>query len=347
MLPLHNPLQKRCIARSGVSVSRLGLGGVGLGDPGTDRTLTERQSDAIVEAAWESGIAYFDTSPWYGCGKSELRLGHVLRGRPRASFTLSTKVGRVLVRPPAGHEEFRHPRWPGGLGFDVRFDYTRAGVLRSYEQSLMRLGINKIDVLYVHDLDRKYHASDTAFSAAVEQLDEGGGWGALADLRASGEIGAIGFGINRAGLVRRFLERFDPDVFLIAMPYTLLDQNGKADLDACHQRGASVVIGSPFASGVLATGATAEATYDYTSLTPEAGSRVRRLAAVCDSMQVPMPAAALQFPFGHPAVVSVLAGAVDAVQVRHNLELMGAAIPERFWSECKRQQVIAGDCPTP
>jgi D-threo-aldose 1-dehydrogenase len=174
-----DPFLRRRIGTTSFEVTQLGMGGASLGD--MRETIPEAQATAAVEAAHAAGIGYFDTSPWYGNGKSELRFGHVLRTRPRASFTLSTKVGRVHVRP-ADPDGYRHPAWAGGLPFEPRFDYTRDGVLRSYETSLARLGLNRVEALLIHDLDPRFHRTDEGVAARLGELDAGGGFAALADL---------------------------------------------------------------------------------------------------------------------------------------------------------------------
>src|SRR5919205_2773003 len=233
-----DPFALRQVGRTDLHVTVLGFGGATLGD-GRQPT-PEAQAALTVEAAWAAGIGYFDTAPWYGTGKSEHRLGGVLRTKLRDSFVLSTKVGRVLVRP-RDLGSFRNERWGGGLPFEVRFDYTRDGILRAYEDSLTRLGLNRVDALFIHDLDLGYHQTDEGVGARLDELDRGGGFRALQELKEAGEIKAIGAGINVTGMIPRFLERFDLDVFIVAMPYTLLDQAAlEGELALCVDRGASV-----------------------------------------------------------------------------------------------------------
>ena len=216
-----DPLERVRIGATSMEVTRLGFGGATLGD--ANEIISEHQAELTVEAAFAAGVAYFDTAPWYGNGKSEHRLGRVLRSKPRGAFALSTKVGRVYTRP-ADPATFHQDRWAGGLPFDLDFDYTRDGVLRAYEQSMMRLGMTEIDALLVHDLDPRHQRSEEGVRRGLGQLDAGGGYQALADMRARGEIRAIGAGVNLTGMIPRFLERFDLDFFLVAMPHTLADQ---------------------------------------------------------------------------------------------------------------------------
>ena len=338
-----DPFLRRRIGHTSLEVTQLGMGGASLGD--MRESIPEAQATATIEAAHAAGIGYFDTSPWYGNGKSELRFGHVLRTRPRDSFVLSTKVGRVHKRP-AEPDTYRHPGWAGGLPFEPRFDYTHDGVLRSYEMSLARLGLNRVEALLIHDLDPRHHGSLEGVVAGLAQLDNGG-YRALADLKAQGEIAAIGASINLIGMIPRFLERWPIDFFLVAMPYTLLDQEGLAELDMCAERGVSVVIGAPYASGILVRGPEPGALYNYRAAKPEIIDKAERIAAVCRRHDVPLAAAALQFPFGHRSVVAVIPGPVAAEEVRLNLAWMRRDIPDTLWAELSAESLIRSDVPTP
>lgn len=340
-----DPFLKRRVGRTAFEVTQLGMGGASLGD--AREIYPEAQAEATLEAAHVAGIGYFDTSPWYGNGKSELRFGRVLRTKPRDSFVVSTKVGRVYFRP-SDAANYSHPRWLGGLPFDLRFDYTRDGVLKSYEQSLIRLGINTVDALLIHDLDPRHQKSEEGVAAALKQLDAGGGYRALAELKDRGEIKAIGAGVNHVGMIPRFLERFEIDFFLVAMPYTLLDQEAlDGELQLCEKRGVSIVIGAPFASGILARGPTSGALYRYAPAEPDILLKAQRIAAVCARHDVPLAAAALQFPFGHPNVVSIIPGPVATEEVRKNLGWMRKPIPGELWVELKRGGLIRQDAPVP
>ncbi len=340
-----DPFDTRRLGGTGLAVTRLGFGGGTLGDP--VEVIAEAQADLTVETAYAAGIGYFDTSPWYGNGKSEHRVGRVLRTKPRDSFVLSTKVGRIYRRP-ADPATFSQARWAGGLPFDLRFDYSRDGVLRSYEDSLMRLGLTSVDALLIHDLDLKHQKTDEGIAAAFAQLDGGGGYKALDAMRSRGEIRAIGAGINHVGMIPRFLERFDPDFFLVAMPYTLLDQPALAEeLPLCAERGVSVVIGAVFASGILARGPGEGALYSYRPAEQAETLRTLRIQAVCDRHGVPLIAAALQFPLGHPVVASVIPGPNSPAQVRSNLQAMRHPIPADLWAELKAEKLIDPTAPTP
>ena len=341
---LIDPTARRRVGRSSLEVPVLGLGTVFLADP--DALHTEREADAVLEAAWNAGVRYFDTAPWYGNTLAEHRLGRALWRRPRSSFVVTTKIGRVYRRPgnPAG---FDFPRWKGGLHFELRFDYGREAVLRSYEDSLQRLGLNTVDALAIHDLDLRFHQEEGRVALYLEQLDSGGGFRVLEDLKRSGEIKAIGAGINHTGMIPRFLDRFDLDYFLVAMPYTLLDQDAlDTELALCSSRGASVVIGAPFASGILATGAIPGARYRYVPAQPDVIERVRRIEAVCVRHAVPLAAAALQFPLFHPVVAATIPGADVPAQIVANVTHLRRDIPQAFWAELKATGLLRVDAPT-
>ena len=332
-----DPFLRRPIGKTSLAVTQLGMGGASLGD--MRESLPETQATATIEAAHASGVGYFDTSPWYGNGKSELRFGHVLRTKPRDSFVISTKVGRVHARP-SNPDTYKHPGWAGGLPFEPHFDYTRDGVLKSYEMSLARLGLNRVEALLIHDLDPRHQKSEEGVAHSLGQLDSGDGYRALADLKAQGEIAAIGAGINLTGMLPRFLDRWPIDFFLVAMPYTLLEQEGLDELQMCAERGVSVVIGAPYASGILVRGPQPGALYNYRPAKPEIIAKAERISAVCRRHDVPLAAAALQFPFRHPSVVSVIPGPVAADEVRSNLAWMRQEIPGALWAELEAEGLI-------
>jgi D-threo-aldose 1-dehydrogenase len=344
-----DPVALRYVGSTELAVTRLGFGGVPLGDP--DGAVDESQATATLDAVYAAGIRFFDTAPWYGNTKSEHRMGHFLRSRPRESFALSTKVGRVYFRPRDVRRFADSPwvaRWPGGLSFDLRFDYTRAGVERSYQDSLMRLGMNTVDALVIHDLDFKHQKTEEGVQRGFRELGEGGGFAALSELKKRGEIKAIGAGVNHMGMIPRFLEHFDMDYFLVAMPYTLLDQAAlDQELPLCQERNVGIVIGAVFASGILATGPNPDARYGYLPADADVLDRVRRMAEVCHRHGTPLAAAALQFPLGHPSVASVIPGANSAAQVKENVANMSRTIPADLWSELVHEGLLRSDAPTP
>lgn len=341
-----NATAARQVGRSGLRVPRLGLGTGPLG--GARVRVGDAAADALVAAALAEGLHYIDTAPWYGVGQAELHLGRTLRAAPRDGLVLSTKVGRLLVPASDADQPPYATRWPGGAANDVIFDYTRAGVLRSHEDSLRRLGVDRVDALVVHDLDYKFHASEDDFERRFAELDRGGGFAALAELKRAGRIRAIGVGINQVGLLARFVDHFDVDFFLLAMPYTLLDQPAlDAELPLCVARGISVVVGAPYCSGLLAAGAVAGAWYGYKPADAPVLDRMRRIEAVCQRHGVALAAAALQFPLAHPAVVSVIPGPESAEQVRSNIAMLHQPIPVDCWAELKALRLLREDAPTP
>ena len=338
-----NPLPTRQLGATGLSVSVLGLGGAPLGE--LFEAIPEARAQDIVRTAWEGGIRFYDTAPWYGHGQSEHRMGHFLRQQPRQDFALSTKVGRVYR--PADSPKFRTPPWVGGLPFELRFDYTYDGIMRSWEDSLMRLGLNRVELLVIHDLDVGYHGAGEVLQNYRKDL-ESGGIRALEELKSAGAIRGIGAGINDAGLVPYFLEAFELDFLLMAMPYTLLDQGPlKNTLPDCARKGVSIVIGSPFASGILATGPIEGAVYNYAPAEPAVIEKTRRIEAVCESHDVSLQAAAVQFPLGHASVVSVIPGATRPDHVTSNLENLKTIIPGSLWSDLKNEGLLAPDAPLP
>lgn len=335
-------LPKRRVGNTAVSVTALGLGGAPLGD--LYEKLPEAQAEEVVRTAHRGGVRLYDTAPWYGHGMSEHRLGHTLRQFDRDAFVLSTKVGRVYSRP-SERESFSTTPWEGGLPFELRFDYSYDGIYRSYEDSLQRLGINRVDLLVIHDLDRGYHDPEALRSHRSDL--EKGGWRALEELRSSGEIRGIGAGINEHPMMSYFLERFDLDFFLVAMPYTLLDQAPLREFETCRERGIGIIIGAPFASGILATGAGEGATYGYQSADVAVLEQTRRIEEICGTYEVPLPAAALQFPLGHPSVAAVIPGATREEFVVANVRDFLVPIPAELWQALKARGLLLPGAPVP
>lgn len=333
----------RKLGRSGVSISPIGLGGVPLGE--IYARVDETVAQETMAAAWDAGIRYYDTSPWYGRGLSELRFGNLLRQKPRGEFVLSTKVGRTFHRP-SDPASFTGEFWAGGLPFEHRFDYTYDGIMHSYDQSLMRLGLNTIDLLLIHDLDVAEIGSEDLVKHHFRDLERTG-WRALEALRHSGEISAIGAGVNILGTIPEFLTRFDLNFFLVAMPYTLLDQEVlNEEFPLCQERGVGIVVGSPYASGILATGTkTSNPYYNYVPATSAILEKTKRIEAVCLQHDVPLKAAAFQFPLRHPIVASVVSGAGTPAQVTENARLLDVRIPEDFWQELMSLGLLHPDSP--
>ncbi len=339
-----DPLARRTLGPTDVQLTQLGFGSAGLGDLYT--VLAEADAQATVAAAWHAGVRYFDTAPWYGRGQAEHRLGRALYPHPRGDYVVSTKVGRTLH---AFHhaERFDRGMWAGGLPFEVRFDYSYDGIMRSFEDSLQRLGLPRIDLLLIHDLDLQYHARTERVQALLHELYTGG-WRALGELKRAGLIRGIGAGINEPGMIPRFLDLMELDFFLVALPYTLMEQGVlDAEFPRCVREGVGVVIGGVFASGILATGAVAGAKHNYADAAPEALAKVKRMEAVCRRHGVPLAAAALQFPLGHPAVASVIPGAIAPAQAERNVAAFRHDIPADLWTELKHEGLLRADAPTP
>jgi D-threo-aldose 1-dehydrogenase len=338
-----DPTATRVVGSSGVAVTQLGLGGASYGE--LFHRVSEQEAFGAIQAAWDGGVRYFDTAPWYGRGLSELRTGTGLRGYPRDAYVLSTKIGRWLRARP--EPDFDRSPWLGGGPFEVVFDYTYDGIMRAYEQSQLRLGLARYDLAVIHDLDHIYHGTGNRFEGYLTQLATSG-WRAITQLRDSGLIRGIGAGVNELGMIPRFLDLVDLDFFLIAMPYTLLNQGVlDAEFPACVERGIGFVIGAPYQSGILATGPRPGANLDYAPATEALNARVGRIQAICESHGVPLAAAALQFPLGHPSVASVIPGARHAGQVERNLEVFRMTIPADLWTELKHEGLLRADAPVP
>ncbi|MEO3431598.1 aldo/keto reductase [Inquilinus sp. CAU 1745] len=338
---------RRRLGGSDVEVAPLGFGGNVLGNLYAE--VPEEEALDTVVAAYETGIRFFDTAPLYGHGLSEHRMGHVLRRYPRDSYVLSTKVGRLL-KP---HGKVPPPRLPasqggiftGELPFQPVFDFTYDAIIRSVEDSLQRLGTNRLDVVLIHDADEWTHGAGIG-----ERLEEvrTGALPALNRLRDEGVIRAFGAGVNQAEACECLLDIGPFDCFLLAGRYTLLEQ-GALDglLPRCEREQVSIILGAPFNSGILATGAVPDARYNYQPAPEEVKDHVRRIEEICLAHKVSLPAAALQFPLGHPAVATVIPGAKSRAEAESNARLMTAAIPPAFWRDLKTGGLSREDAPTP
>ena len=325
---------------AGVSLpfTALGLGAAEIGNMGC--VLSDAEARETVQAAWSEGVRYFDTAPLYGLGLSELRLGEVLQDQPRESFTLSSKVGLLLdeAKAPPPRDVDIYPLAESGVsGYDYGYD----AIKRSVEASLRRLGLDHIDVLYVHDIDEATHGA--AFERHFRDLVEGG-WRALDDLRRSGAVKAVGAGLNEWQMCERLLATVDPDIFLLAGRYTLLEQEALGSfLPECVTRGVGVVVGGPFNSGILATGARSRPIYNYDLAPDWVVEKVNAIEDTCAQHGVALPQAALQYPLRHPAVLSVIPGCVSAQQVRQNAELMRREIPPGLWADLAGKELVAAE----
>jgi D-threo-aldose 1-dehydrogenase len=295
---------------------------------GSSRPLDDNTAAEALATAWDCGIRYFDTSPHYGIGHSECRTGDFIRRRPRAEFTLSTKVGRLLVpQDPAGRMD---------EGFEVPathrrvWDFSRDGILRSVDDSLTRMGVDRIDVLFLHD-------AEDHFDAALCD-----GYPALAELRAQGVVGAIGAGMYHTAMLTRLVQETHVDAVMLSGRYTLLDQRALNDLfPACTERGISAIAASIFNSGLLATPRPAPgARFDYAPASPEVLRRANRIADVCEAHGVTLPQVAMAFPLRHPAVAGIVVGMRSAEEVRDNVAAFGTDIPEQVWADLLNEGLL-------
>jgi D-threo-aldose 1-dehydrogenase len=323
-----------------LSFTSMGFGSAPLGN--YLRPLSEEDCDRTLSAAWDAGMRYYDTAPLYGLGLSEMRVGRLLGPRPRSEYIISTKVGRILE--PCPKEEVN------GLFFvetpQVKFiyDYSYDGVLRSYEDSLKRIGLERVDILFVHDVCALAHGSREASEARIRELIDGGGWRALTELRDGGQVAALGAGVNEWQPCARLLELADPDLFLLAGRYTLLEQEPIDTLfPQCRARNVGIVVGGPYNSGILAGGTT----WNYADAPQEVVAKVRELDQVCKAHDVSMPAAALQFVLANPVVASVIPGGQTEQETRQNASLLDYPIPAAFWQELKSRKLLHPDAPTP
>ncbi|NGO66618.1 aldo/keto reductase [Rhizobium daejeonense] len=338
------PNSTRRVGRTELEIPVLGLGTCPLG--GVYAAIDEATARATFEAAWKLGLRLYDTAPWYGLGQAEHRTGRALYEADRDAYVLTTKVGRVLGAP-RDRATFQPPNWAGALRFEHHHVFTYDAIMRSYEDSLQRLGINRVDALYIHDLDTGYFQTEEELNARLGELEQGG-YRALEELKRSGEIKAIGAGVNERGMIDRFLDRFDLDVFLVASRYTLLEHDIYFDeIARARERGASLVVGGVFNSGILATGAVDGAKYEYGAASNEVVTRVRRLSEVARAHGVALPAAALQFPLAAREVSSIVFGAVKPAEIEANIGHFKAAIPAGFWSDLRGEGLVHADVPLP
>jgi D-threo-aldose 1-dehydrogenase len=330
--------EKRRVGRTNLHVTSLGLGTATMG--GSRVPMTNEERLKLVDAAWNAGVRYVDTAPFYGVGAAERATGDALRDRPRNEWVLSTKVGRLL-RPRSGGGGATDGRI-APLPFEVKYDYSYDGIMRSMEDSYQRLGLAKIDILFVHDIGVYQHGAE-ANAAHMKVLRESG-YRALEELRRTGVVSAIGLGVNEKEVLIEVLHWGEWDAFLLAGRYTLLEQGPLDDLlPMCSTHGTSIVVGGPLNSGILA----GRETWNYAAAPPEIVARVNAIRAVCDAHKVPLPAAALQFPLAHPAVAAIIPGPRSAAEFEENLKLLAMKIPSAFWAELRDRQLLHAEAPTP
>ena len=324
--------EKRQVGRSKLQVTTLGLGTATMG--GTRVKVTRQQGEDIVTAAWDAGVRYVDTAPFYGIGAAEHRVGDALRDKPRDEWVLGTKVGRLLCPTKEGRID--------PMPFDVIYDYSYDGIMRSVEDSYQRLGLARIDIALVHDIGAYQHGAE--LNAQYFKVLAESGYKALEELKRTGVVSAIGIGVNEKEVLLDALKIGDWDAFLLAGRYTLLEQGPLDDLlPQCQARGTSIVVGGPLNSGILA----GRDTWNYAAAPAEVVAKVKKIQAVCDAHKVPLPAAALQFPLAHPVVCAIIPGPRTAAEFNENLPLFTQKIPAGLWFDLKAQGLLHQDAPVP
>lgn len=336
-----DPFKKRPLGKTALELPVMGFGGAPLG--GLFNAVDEDEAKATVTEAYNQGVRYFDTAPFYGYGLSEHRTGEVLRRHPRGEYVLSTKVGRLLK--PKDPSEIDMDNWAESLPFESVYDYGYDATMRSIEDSYQRLGTNQIDIAYIHDIGAFTHGDrhPELFKQAID-----GGFRALDELRSAGVIKAIGMGVNEWEVCEQGLRAADFDCFLLAGRYTLLEQEAmNSFLPLCEERDVSIVIGGAYNSGILATGAVEGAMFNYEPAPKDVMDKVSRIEAVCTRRNVSLKAAALQFPLYHNRVTSLLPGSRSRAEFDENTALFKAVIPTDFWDELKREGLLREDAPTP
>ncbi|MCY4179109.1 MAG: aldo/keto reductase [Litoreibacter sp.] len=327
-----------------VPLTHMGFGGAPLGN--LYRKISEEEAQATLQAAYDAGIRFFDTAPQYGLGRSECRFGEAIRRNGRDTLQLSTKIGRLLV--DCEPDEVTPEAFVDVPQKRIVFDYTYDGVMRSYEASRERIGVENADVLLIHDVDVFSQGSQEASDAKVRELFDGGGYRALDELRSAGDVAAIGAGVNEWQVCERLLGLGDFDGFLLAGRYTLLEQEAlDSFLPLCVARDVGIILGGPYNSGILASGPVPGAKFNYADAPPEILERTRQIQAVCAAHDTPLIAAALQFVMGHPAVKTVIPGAMSADEVRANVEVFKTDIPDGLWSDLRSEGLIRPDAPLP
>jgi len=335
--------EKRPVGETSLSVSTLGLGGTGLAN--LYAAIADDDARDLVRGAQNLGVDFFDTAPCYGMGLSEQRLGTVLPGLARDSFVLSTKVGYDLI-PLFGNEDLGPSLFVDSPRLTAHYDFSYDATMRSIDGSLSRLGVDRIDMVAIHDPDQTAGADPSADPYSASLFDEAmsGAYRALDDLRRQKVIGAVGVGMNQWQMLVDFARAGDFDYFLCAGRYSLLRADaGNVLLPLCEDKGISVIIGGPYASGILASGAVPGAMFDYAPASAEVMARVRLLERLCAEYGISLRAAALQFPLRHPAVASVIPGARSLAELEQNAAAMAESVPDAFWGDALRHGIIEAD----
>lgn len=329
------------IGKTEVSLTQLGLGGAPLAGMelpnGIYGGTSFGKAIELIRTAYDAGIRYFDTAPLYGEGRSENRYGVALKDYPLESYTLSTKVGRLLVPENSKSTELLVD--DGIPRYKTKPDYSRDGIRQSLEESLDRLGYEKVDILYVHDHDFTGQLPESTFAEALA---------ATSELQSEGIVKAIGMGMNEIEITGKMIERFDLNIVLLAGRYTLLDQSALLNfLPLCLERGVQLAIGAPFNSGILSQNVSDASTFDYKKTPPEIFEKARRIKRVCDRYLIDLRAAALQFPLAHPSVTTIVPGAKNIDEVFQNVQFLQQEIPVDLWSDLKKEHLLPHDAPTP
>ena len=329
------------LGNGGLRFTELGFGAAPLGN--LFKAVTEAEAQAVLEAAWAAGVRYFDTAPLYGLGLSETRLNHFLRGKPRADYVLSTKIGRLLrVATPEARDGIG--KWMDVPSRTEIFDYSYDGVMHSLDASLERLGLDRVDVVYAHDLDVFTHGSEAVKQAKLEEFMTGG-YLALVALRDQGVIRAFGAGINEWEPCDWLMQRGEFDIFLLAGRYTLLEQEALGFMDRAAAQGVGVVIGGAYNSGILATGPRPGAMFNYAPAPDAVLAKAARLQAVCEVHGVRLVDAAFRFPLLHPATVTVIPGGQGVDEMASNIRAAAAVIPAALWEALRTEGLIATGAP--
>ncbi|MBM6594725.1 aldo/keto reductase [Microvirga pudoricolor] len=327
-------MNRRRIGETSLEVTEISFGGAAIG--GLYRAVDRDSAEATFNLAWDAGIRYFDTAPFYGFGLSERRMGDGLRGKPRDSYVLSTKVGRLLR--PVPEDQIPDYSYVDPLPFTVDYDYSYDGIMRSFEFSHARLGLNKIDILFVHDIGAYTHGEEANAKHFKDLMDSG--LRALEELKSSGAISAFGLGVNEVQVCLDVMERASIDCILLAGRYTLLDRDAtRTLLPLCERTKTSLVVGGVFNSGILATGPVPGSHFDYGPASPDILDRVGRMEGIAKENGIPLAAAALEFPLRNPNVATVLIGTAKPSSLQRNLDILGTPVPDEAWAAFDAQAI--------
>ena len=329
------------IGETNLTPSKLSFGGAPIGE--LFEKLTDKKCYNTLELCYQNGVKLFDTSPFYGLGLSEKRLGNFLKNKKRNSFLISTKVGRYLI--PEEAKKIDRGIWKGGLNFKPIIDYSYDGVMKSFEQSLNRLCVEYIDIALIHDLDPFTHGKLTQdyFKIAIK-----GAYKALKKLKEQGLIKAIGVGLQDVSMCIQFSKAEDFDCMLLANRYTLLEQNSISNFfSIAKEKNISILLAGIFNSGILVKGLVKGVTYEYSPVNPEIKKKYLKLEQICNYFKIPVAAAALQFSYTPEVVSTLILGMDQPNQIKENLDLLNFKIDPDFWINLKKNNIISSDCPTP